>query len=178
MCLKSIVIQLLHQSATVDDPDPRRQPIDFPEDVAGHEDRDTFISRQTAKQITDLDDAGRIQPIGRLIEDQQLRRRKERTRESQTLQVAQRQRAGSSISVWVKCQSLDDVIHLGRVGHPRQTTRDVEVLADGEFLVGGRRLDEVAHSPPPISGSTVDPLAERLRVPGGRLPAPLRPRNA
>ena len=158
MCLKGIVIQFLHQPATMDDPDPRRQPIDLTKDVAGHEDRDALVGREAAEQLADLDDAGRIQPIGWLIEDEQLRRRQQRTRKGKPLQIAERKRAGSPIRVGLECQPLEDSIHLGRVGHPGQATGDVEVLSNGEFLVGGRRLDEVTHSPPQIRGSAVHPL--------------------
>ena len=47
MCLEGLVIELLHQPATMDDPDPRRQPIDLAEDVAGHEDRDALVGRES-----------------------------------------------------------------------------------------------------------------------------------
>ena len=123
---------------------------------------------RAAEQLADLDDAGRIQPIGRLIEDEQLRRRQQRTSKGQPLQVAERQRAGSPIGIWLECQPLDDSIDPGRIGHPGQATGDVEVLSDGELRVGGRRLDEVAHSPPQVRGSAVHPLAEQLRVPRRR----------
>ena len=95
MFFEGIVVELLDQPATMDDPDPRRQPVDFTEDVAGHEDRDAGVGCEAAEQLADLDDAGRIQPIRRFIEDQQFRRWKERTSERQPLQVPERQRAGS-----------------------------------------------------------------------------------
>ena len=190
MRLEGIVIQLLHQPATMDDPDPRRQPIDLTEDVAGHEDRDALVGEAT-EQLADLDDASRIQPVGRLIEDEQFWRRQQRTSKGQPLQIAERERAGSPIGVWLECQPLDDSIDRGRVGDPGQATGDVEVLADGEFLVRGRRLDEIADAPPQVRGSTVltrspnssaCPAVGRIIPSSIRivvdLPAPLRPRKA
>ena len=106
MRLEGVVIQLLHQPATMDDPDPRRQPIDLTEDVAGHEDRDALVG-EAAEQLADLDHAGWIQPVGWLIEDEQLRRRQQRTGKGQPLEVAERKRAGSPIRVWLECQPLE-----------------------------------------------------------------------
>src|SRR6187402_1439700 len=90
MLLERAVIEFLYQPATMDDPDPRRQSVDLAQDVAGHEDRDAVFRCEIAQQLSDLDDACRIQPIRWLIENQQLRRRKESSSERQPLEVAQR----------------------------------------------------------------------------------------
>ena len=191
MCLKGIVVQFLHQPATMDDPDPRRQPIDLTEDVAGHEDRDAFVGREAAEQLADLDDAGGIQPIGWLIEDEQLRRRQQRTRKGQPLQIAERQ----------ACRLADPRmagVPAARGLDPPRTRRASRPSAGRcrgslERSVPGRRSptrrgDRHAATGPWLHWRTRSPNSSACPAVGRiipssirivvDLPAPLRPRNA
>jgi hypothetical protein len=87
MRLQGVVIQFLHQPATVDDPDRRREPIDFPEDVAGHEDRDALVLGEVAQQVADLDDARGIEAVCGFVEDQEFGSVQQGAREGQPLQL-------------------------------------------------------------------------------------------
>ena len=65
-------------------------------------------------------------------------------------------------------QPLDDRIHGATVRHSRQPARDVEVVADAEFRIGGRALHQMADPSPEARRPGSDPLAEEFRVAGRR----------
>ena len=88
-----------------------RQQVDLAEDVAGHEDGHALALRQVAEQVADLDDSGRIQPVRRLVEDQQFGAVQQGAGEGQPLQVAERQRAGPSACVGAEREPVDHRIH-------------------------------------------------------------------
>ena len=72
----------------MDDADPVGQMGDFGEDVARHEDGDALLAGQRAEQHADLDDTGRIEPVGRLVEHEQFGGVQQRAGERETLLVA------------------------------------------------------------------------------------------
>ena len=55
----------------MDDPDPLGEARDLGEDVARHEDGQALLASQFQQELTDLDDAGRIEAVGRLIQEEQ-----------------------------------------------------------------------------------------------------------
>ena len=83
--------QLLDQAPAVDDPDARRQPVHLGEDVARHEDGDAALGGERTQQGSHLDDAGRVEAVGRLVEDDELGLVEERHGEPEPLAVALRQ---------------------------------------------------------------------------------------
>ena len=98
---------------------------------------------ERAQQLADLDDAGGVERVGRLVEDEQLGAVQQRAGEREPLLVAEREPPGAPVGVLAEPQQLDG---LGdrRARRPREAALDVEVLAHGEVRVGGRGLDEVA----------------------------------
>ena len=92
-------VELLEQPAAVQDADARGQARDLAQDVARHEDGHAAVARQLAQQLADLDHARRVEPVGRLVEDEQLRLVQQRPRQPQPLRVAERQRAGAPVGV-------------------------------------------------------------------------------
>ena len=90
--------QLLDQPALVDDADARRQAVDLGEDVTGHEHGHAVVRGERAQQVADLDDAGRVEPVGRLVQQQQLGVVEQRGREPQALAVALRERARAALA--------------------------------------------------------------------------------
>ena len=88
------VVELFEQSACVDDTDAVGQMCDLGEDVARHEDGHAVLVNQPPEQLADLDDPGRVETIGRFIEDEQLGAMEQRTGERETLFVAQRELPG------------------------------------------------------------------------------------
>ena len=98
---------------------------------------------QRAQQLADLDDAGGVERVGRLVEDEQLGTVQQRPGEGEPLLVAEREHLGAPVGEPAEPQQLDD---LGdrRARRPREAALDVEILAHGQVRVGGRGLDEVA----------------------------------
>ena len=148
MPLERVAVEFLDQPPAMHDPDPRGQPIDLAEDVARHEHRDAVLGGQLPDQLPDLDHPGRVEAVGGLVEHEQFRPGQQRPGEGETLQVAERERAGPPVGVGPERQPLDHRVHGAAVRHPRQAARDVEVVADAQFRVCGRALHEMADPPP------------------------------
>ena len=91
---QSVGVQLLQQPALVDDADAGGQPVHLGEDMARHEHRHAVVPRQLRQVLADLHDTRRVEAVGRLVEDQQLRLVEQRAGQPQPLQVARGQLAG------------------------------------------------------------------------------------
>ena len=143
---------------------------------------------QFTQQVADLDDAGRIQPIGRLVQNQQLGIVHQRLGQPQSLRIAQRQRARPPISIGGQPKLFDDAINA--VGStPGAGGASSPDFGDGQIGIGVGRLDQIADGRP---GSSRPPTrrAQHVGLPGVGLimpnnmrmvvvlPAPLRPRKA
>ena len=161
---------------------------DLAQDVARHEDGDALLAGQRAQQLADLDDAGGVERVGRLVEDEQLGTVQQRPGEGEPLLVAEREHLGAPVGEPAEPQQLDD---LGdrRARRPREAALDVEILAHGQVGVGGRGLDEVADAGKGAVRTRLHAHAEHLDVAAGRrmrpssmrmvvvLPAPFLPRK-
>ena len=79
----------------MDDADARGEAVHFGQQVAGHEDRHALLAGQCDQQLTNLHHAGRVEAVGGLVEDHQLRVVQQRAGETQPLQVAGGERAGA-----------------------------------------------------------------------------------
>ena len=66
-------VDFLHQATLVNNADTLRQPGHFAQNVARHENGDTLFAGQAGEQVAHLNNTGRIQPVGRLIQDEQFR---------------------------------------------------------------------------------------------------------
>ena len=66
--------------------------------------------RELAEELADLDDAGRVESVGRLVEDQQLGLVEEGAGEGEPLEVAERQGAGSAVGVLAETEPVDRVV--------------------------------------------------------------------
>ena len=73
-CCSVVEVVLDHQPTAVEHADAGAQLLDLGEQVAGQEDR-RALAVQRQQQLTDLADALRVEPVGRLVEDQQRGRR-------------------------------------------------------------------------------------------------------
>ncbi len=100
-------VELLDETSAVDDADPRGEAVDLGEDVARHEDGDPALVARVPEELADLDDAGRVQAVSRLVEHEQLGLVHEGAREREALEVAERQRPGSSVRVLTQGEPLD-----------------------------------------------------------------------
>ena len=109
VALQLVHVQLLQQAALVDDADAVRQAGDLGQDVAGHEDRHALFAGQLEQQLADLDDPGRVQAVGRLVQQEQLGVVQQRLGQPQALGVALREGAGPPVGVFGQPQALDDL---------------------------------------------------------------------
>ena len=153
----------------MDDADAGRQPVDLGQDVAGHEDRHALITGEGAQELADLDHPGWVEPVGRLVEHEQLWLAEQRAGEREALEVAQRQRPGAATGVLGRGRAVRWPPRRHRRSvDARQSAGDIEVLADGQLRVRDRRLDEMADPPPEPGRVGPDALAEQLGVARGR----------
>ena len=139
----------------------------FRKDVARQENRDAALVSKAAQKAADLDDTGRIEPVGGLVQQQHLGMVKERAGEGQALLVAERQSPRASIRV------LDQVQKLNRFGDgPARRCGEaalyVKILTYGKVRIGGRRLDQVADSRKNGLPAWLDAIAEHRDLAGSR----------
>ena len=162
-----LAVELLEQPSVVHDADAVGQVGDLGEDVARHEDGDAALACQRAKQLADLDDAGRVQRVGRLVQDEQVGVVQQRPGQREPLPVAEREHAGATVGVVLEVHEPDGLADRlpRRSGQP---ALDLEVLAHGEVGVGGRALDEVADAAEDLALARTHPPAEHLDVAGAR----------
>ena len=151
----------------MDDADTVGQVSDLGEDVARHEDGDAALVGERAEQLADLDDTGRIEAVGGLVEHEQFGGVQQCAGEGEALLVAERELPGAPVGVRIEAQQRD------RVGdRPRRRTGepalDVEVLAHGEVGVGGRGLNEEADAGEHARLARDDAPAEDGHLPAAR----------
>ena len=152
--------QLLDQPAAVDDADAGGETVDLGEDVAGHEHGDAVVRGERAEQLSHLDHAGRVQPVGGLVEDHQVGLVEECGREPEPLPVALRERPRLALGVGLEAQALDGA--RDGVGDAAQARRRAQVLEHREARVGGGCVDEVADTVPRSAAAAAHARAEHL----------------
>ena len=80
---------LKDQPALTDHADMVRHLVDFAQQMAGYDDRHAVARGQRADELAHLLNAGRVQPVGRLVQQQKARAAHQRRRDAQTLLHAQ-----------------------------------------------------------------------------------------
>ena len=80
---------------------------DFAEVVARHQHRDALLSRQLEQQLADLDNARRVQAVGRFVQDEQLRAVQQCFGQAQTLMHCPGKDTGTLVGVGRQTQALD-----------------------------------------------------------------------
>ena len=92
---RDAVEQLAHgpgrqRAAAVDDRDAVARLLDLREQVARDEDGDAALGGEVAHELADLADAGRVEAVGGLVEDQDVRVAEQRLRDAEALAHAER----------------------------------------------------------------------------------------
>jgi hypothetical protein len=118
--------------------------LDLGEQVAGDEHGGALVG-QAAQQVADLDDPGRVQPVGRLVQHQQRRVGQQRGGDAEALLHAQRVGAVGVVGPVGQPDQLQHLLDLG-AGVAAEHGQDVEVAAGGQGRVERRPLD---HRPDP-----------------------------
>jgi len=132
----------------VNDTDPVCQPRHLGQDVAGHEDRQPFLAGQLQQKFPDLDDSGRVQPVGRLIQKDQSWMVQQSFCQPQALGISLREHAGPPLRIGTQPQPLDDLAYGLRGSARVETPGHFQVLLHGQFGVGVRSLHKVSHPRP------------------------------
>jgi hypothetical protein len=101
--------------------------------VARDEDRRPLCAGEVAQQLADLDDPRGVQPVRGLVQHQQLWLVQQRARQGEPLQVARRQRAGTTVGVLAEPQPLDDPIDRPAIPHPLKRARRLKVLPHAQL---------------------------------------------
>ena len=139
--------------------------------MAGQEDR-RAAAIQLQQQLADLGDALRVEPVGRLVEDQQFRTTQQRTGQPQPLPHAQRVRPDRPAADAGQPDLLEHLHHPGLPGPPSAaragSVQDRQILPAGQVAVGGRTLDQRTHPRQHAPALARHPRPEHLDLAGGR----------
>src|SRR3954454_12697649 len=132
--------------ATVDDDRPRAGGVDLLQDVGGEHDR--FFAAQLADEVAHLVLLVRVEAVGRLIHDQDIRVVDQRLREAGAVLVALRQRVDGLVEHRVEEAALDYAVQRLSAGAPReapQLGREIEEALDRHVGIGCGVLGQIAN---------------------------------
>ena len=131
-------------AALVDDRDDVAGLLDLVEQVRGQQ-HGAALADELADQVAELEDAGRVEPVHRLVEDQQLGVGEQAARDAEAL--AHAERVGLDLLVGARREADAGERAVDR-GRGRRALAgggvDVQVLAAGEVGVEARLLDDRA----------------------------------
>ena len=119
--------------------------LDLGQDVAGDQDGAALVG-QPAHRAADLVDPGRVQAVGRLVEDQQLRFLEQGGGDGQPLLHAQRVRLEQVAAAVEQAGGLEHLVHPSLRGADRPGEQ-AQVAPAAERREERRRLDDRAHPP-------------------------------
>jgi hypothetical protein len=96
-------------------------------------------------ELADLDDAGRVEAVGRLVEHDEPRAAEQRQREAEALLHAEREGSASRVRPSGEADEREQLVDLAPgVAQPARRRLDLHVLARRRAGVDGRALDEGA----------------------------------
>lgn len=122
------------EPALAHDADVRGNLLHLRQQVAGDEDRDPLLVGQPAEQVADLADARRIQTVGGLVENQQVRATQEGQRQRQALFHAKGVGFDGAVGVSGELNNLQDAIYVaGR--HAEKPAGNLQILVPAEVRV-------------------------------------------
>ncbi len=174
----------------MDDPDPVRQAGHFSQDVAGHENRDALFPGQLKQEFTDLNDPGRVQTVGWLVQKDQFWIVQQGFGQPQALGIAHGRGTCPPVRVCRQTQALDHLADSFPFCPRMKTPGNFQVLTDGQLGVGVRHFHQVPDFSPGFPAAQADPLPKTVALPRVGLiipnsmrmvvvfPAPFKPRKA
>ena len=162
---------LCDDAAVVDDRRHVAGLLDLVEQVRG-EQHGAALGDELADEAAELEDAGGIEPVERLIEDQQLGIGQQAARHAEALAHAQRVALDAVVATRAQPDALQRAVDAA-VGRAVAGGRvDVEVLAAGEVGMEARLLDDRADARERRGALAGEVVTEDPHVAGGRLGEP------
>ena len=133
---------LAHQLAARDHADPVADLLHLTEQVAGEHDR-VAVPAEFADEPAHVGDAGRVEPVGRLVQDQQFRILQQCRGQTEALLHAQRVRGELVAAPVGEADDRQHFLH-ARVRHRAVARERAQVVPAAEVGIEGGRLDEHA----------------------------------
>ena len=128
----------------MEDRDAVAHELDFREQVARNENREPPFAREPLQELPHFPDAGRVEPVGGLVEDQHARLSEERLGDPEPLPHPERIRGDALFEPPVDPDEAREVVDLGAGPAADHRREDLEVLAAGQRTVEIRRFDDRA----------------------------------
>ena len=122
---------------------------------------------ERADQLAHLDDLARIEAVGRLVEDQQLRSAEQRLRDRHALPVSARELADQLVAVAAEREPLDDLVDRARAARafePAKPSHERQELVHAHLRVERHVLGNVADAPARLQALRDDVEAADLRA--------------
>ncbi len=125
-------------------------------------------SRLRDQEIADFYDAGRIQAVGRFVQQDQLRLMEKSPCQAQPLEIPGREHASTAIRIGCQAETLDGAGRRYGIGDAVQPAGDLQILAHRKLRICGGTLDEMSDAPPRPAAMRADRSAkERHRARAG-----------
>jgi hypothetical protein len=134
---------LTDQPALGDDHDAVDGLLDLGQDVAGDQHRLALPGRQVAEELPEPVDAGRVQAVGRLVQDQHPRVAEQRRRQGEALAHAHREAAHAPVGRLRDARQLQHLVGAG-IRQPSGSAEDPQVVPCGPARMEAGRLQRGA----------------------------------
>ena len=180
---------LRDDAALVDDRRDVAGLLDLVEQVRGQPDGAALVDER-ADQSAELEDAGRVEAVDRLVEDEQLGVAQQAAGDAEALAHAERVRADLVVAAAAEADAVERAVDPPVGGLVARRGVHVEVLAAGEVAVEARLLDDRADARQRRRAAAGEVVAEQAHLPARRpgeaeqqadqrrLAGPVRPQEA
>ena len=140
-------------------------------EVRRYENRHALVAGEIDQKLPESVARERVDARGRLVENEDLRRVHDRDGERQTLADAERQIGRALIKVAGEPETVDKFLNADArllALNVEQARVQVDVLADRQLRVEGKRLRHIAHAKAGVHIGRIERLAEQKGLPGAR----------
>ena len=136
---------LVDDPAPIDDRDARAQLLDLGEQMAGEENGHSFCG-EALDQVAHVTDPAGVEPVGRLVQDQQPGLAQERDGEPEPLAHPLRVAADPVTGPLAQLDELEQLLDPAATVAAVEGREQLEILAPAQIGIEVRRLDEPGHA--------------------------------